>query len=100
MNALHLSASRAAAAHVILFLAVEQARGRAVRLDELAERVGVRRGDVRAIVARLHEEGIVDALRLRLTMSGLALAASLRGCKLRDIDARSEGERDSQVNVA
>ena len=101
MTSLDLSTSRAAAAHVILFLASEQARGRSVRLDELAERVGVRRSDVRAIVAKLHDEGHVDALRLRLTMSGLAVAASLRGCKLREVRERhAPAERDSQMNVA
>jgi transcription initiation factor IIE alpha subunit len=70
----------ALAAHVLVVLA--HARGRAVTLDDLAEAVGVRKADVRAIVSRLDREGHVDALRLRLTLSGLALAASLDGCKL------------------
>lgn len=71
---------RALAAHVLV--AIAHAHGRAVTLDELAEAVGVRKVDVRAIVSRLDREGHVDAMRLRLTLSGLALAASLDGCKL------------------
>jgi Mn-dependent DtxR family transcriptional regulator len=97
MTSFDLQDKRAAAAHVILFLAGEQARGRTVRMDEIAERIGVRRADVRTIVSRLHEEGHVDALRLRLTMSGLAIAASLRGCKLREL---REDVARSQMNVA
>jgi transcription initiation factor IIE alpha subunit len=75
---------RALAAHVICHLAHEQSRGQAVRLDELATAIGVRRSDVRDIVTRLHDEGHVDAKRMRLTMSGLAIAASLDGCKLKE----------------
>jgi transcription initiation factor IIE alpha subunit len=75
---------RALAAHVICHLAHEQSRGRAVALDELATDIGVRRGDVRHVVTRLHEEGHVDAKRMKLTMTGLAVAASLDGCKLRE----------------
>jgi hypothetical protein len=73
---------RPLASHVFLALARAQSRGRAVRLDELARDIGARKSDVREIVSRLHHEGALDALRLRLTLSGLALAASLRGCKL------------------
>lgn len=74
---------RALAAHVICHLAQEQSRGRAVGLDELADTVGVRRVDVRHVVTRLHEEGHVDAKRMKLTMTGLAVAASLEGCELK-----------------
>lgn len=74
---------RALAAHVLCHLASEQSRGRAVRLDDLAEAVGVRRVDVRHVVTRLHEEGHVDAKRMKLTMTGLAVAASLEGCELK-----------------
>jgi DNA-binding IscR family transcriptional regulator len=75
---------KAVAARILRHLAREQSRGRLVRLDELACEVGVRRGDVRQVVARLHVEGHVDAQRMRLTMSGLALAASMRNFKLRE----------------
>jgi hypothetical protein len=76
--------ARAVAAHVICSLGRAQKASRAVALDDLAAEIGVRRGDVREIVIRLHLEGHVDAHRLRLTMSGLALAAALDGCLLKD----------------
>lgn len=70
-------------------MAMEQSRGRLVRLDELADAVGVRRVDVRHVVTKLHAEGHVDAKRMKLTMTGLALAASMRDCKLREPRRRS-----------
>jgi DNA-binding IscR family transcriptional regulator len=76
--------SKSIAAHVVVMLAHAQELGRAVRLDELASEIGVRKSDVRDVVTRLHAEGHVDALRLRLTMTGLALATSLADCKLRE----------------
>ena len=77
--------TKAIAAHVIVALAGAQAGGRTVRLDELASDIGIRKSDVRHVVTRLHAEGHVDALRLRLTMSGLALAAGLESAPLRDL---------------
>jgi Mn-dependent DtxR family transcriptional regulator len=88
---------RPVAAHVLRHLARAQARGRAVRLDELASDIGVRREDVRQAVSSLHSEGHVDAQRMRLTMTGFAIASSMRECKLREPRIR---ERVSQVNVA
>jgi hypothetical protein len=82
--------TKSIAAHVIVALARAQTKGRTVRLDELAYDIDVRRADVRHVVTRLHAEGHVDALRLRLTMTGLALAASLAGCKLREPRACEE----------
>jgi Mn-dependent DtxR family transcriptional regulator len=76
------------AAHVLVTLARAQARGRAVRLDEIAESIEVRREDVREVVSQLHAEGHVDAYRMRVTMSGLAIAAALRGETLRAPRAR------------
>ena len=76
--------TKSIAAHVIVSLAHAQELGRVVRLDELASDIGVRKADVRDAVTRLHAEGHVDALRLRLTMTGFALAASLAHCKLRE----------------
>lgn len=85
------------AAHVLRHLARAQSLGRLVRLDELATDIGVRREDVREVVSSLHAEGHVDAQRMRLTMSGFAIAAAMRECKLREPRIR---ERPSQMNVA
>ena len=84
--------SRSVAAHVLVTLAHAQSECRSIRLDELAEEIGVRRADVRETVARLHREGHVDALRLRLTMTGLALATTLDGCLLKSPRRTKSGE--------
>ncbi len=76
--------TKSIAAHVVVTLAHAQSGGRALRLDELASEVGVRKADVRQVVSQLHAEGHVDAMRLRLTMTGLALATTLATCTLRD----------------
>jgi len=76
--------TKSIAAHVVVILAHAQELGRTVRLDELASDIGIRKADVRDVVTRLHAEGHVDALRLRLTMTGFALAASLADSKLRE----------------
>jgi len=89
---------RPVASHVLRELARNQLRGRVVRLDELATAIGVRREDVRAVVTSLHAEGHVDAKRMRLTMTGLALATSMRQCKLPAV--REEAERPSLTQVA
>ena len=85
------------AAHVLRHLARAGERGRLVRLDDLATDIGVRREDVRTVVTSLHSEGHVDAKRMRLTMTGFAIAAAMRECKLREPRLR---ERPSQRNVA
>lgn len=83
---------RPLAAHVLRHLARAQSLGRLVRLDELAGDLGVRREDVRDVVRRLHAEGHVDAQRMRLTMTGLALAASMKDCKLREPHRRRRAD--------
>jgi hypothetical protein len=87
---------KAIAARVLRHLAGAQSRGRLVRLDELASDIGVRREDVRHVVTDLHAEGHVDAKRMKLTMTGLALATAMRECKLRDV----REVRAAQVRVA
>lgn len=78
--------AHALASHVLVALA--HARGRLITIRDVADALGVRREDVRAMVTRLHLEGHVDATNLRLTLSGLAIAASLDGCKLPSLRAR------------
>lgn len=88
------------AAHVLRHLANAQAKGRLVRLDELATDIGVRHEDVRHAVTRLHEEGHVDAKRMKLTFTGFAVAAAMRECKLRSARPRVERAQTFQMNVA
>ena len=77
--------TRALAAHVLRVLA--KPRAKVITIDDLSRRVDARREDVRAVISQLHREGHVDALRMRATMSGLAVATSMRSCKLKDVRA-------------
>ena len=92
MNATNATSldTKSIAAHIVVTLADAHADGRVLRLDELAADIGVRKADVRTVVTRLHAEGHVDALRLRLTLSGLALATSLGAQELPDLRRREE----------
>ncbi|MFO0735295.1 MAG: hypothetical protein U0270_05420 [Labilithrix sp.] len=74
--------TKAVAAHVLRHLASAQSKGRLMHLEMLANDIGVRREDVRHVVTSLHEEGHVDAKRMKLTLSGFAIAASMRECML------------------
>jgi hypothetical protein len=72
------------------------ARDERITLDDLCAALGAsevpardgvrvratRREDVREIVRRLDEEGFVDALRMKLTLQGFTLAASLTARRL------------------
>jgi DNA-binding IscR family transcriptional regulator len=89
--------NKALAAHVLRHLARAQSLGRLVHLEDLASDIGARREDVRDVVSSLHAEGHVDAKRMKLTMTGLVIAASMRECKLRSV---RPVERLSQLNVA
>lgn len=89
--------TKSVAAHVVVMLAHAQELGRTVRLDELASEIGVRKADVRDVVTRLHNEGHIDAQRLRLTLSGFAIAKGLSNCKLHATRMPTLEERVSQV---
>ncbi len=81
--------------------ALYAAHARRISLDDLCDALGVgeaplqegvrvravRREDVREIVRRLDEEGFVDATRMRLTLEGFALAASLTKKRLLPVHA-------------
>lgn len=73
------------AAHVLVALARAQRARRLVTAQDVATELDVRKSDVRAIVTRLHHEGHVDALRMHLTLSGMALACALAKKELREL---------------
>ena len=76
------------AIHLLKELTTFQRRGRCADLATLAARVGVRRADARTVLTRLHQQGYVDVLRMRLTLAGLAIGSSLRGVTLAPLFAR------------
>ncbi|APR75316.1 Hypothetical protein A7982_00662 [Minicystis rosea] len=53
--------------------------GRRHDLETLTSELRVRRGDIRTVVSALHREGYLDALRMRLTLTGFALGRSYVG---------------------
>jgi DNA-binding IclR family transcriptional regulator len=75
----------ALAPYVLRLLALAQTKGRPVTLRDLSRELGVRKGDVRATVSALHREGHVDALRLRLSLSGFALGVALASRPLKPL---------------
>jgi len=78
-----LSDDKVLAVHVLRAIAAR--KGARTSLIDLAKSLDVRRADVRRVVTKLHSEGFVDALRMRLTMRGLALVAMLEGKEPRPI---------------
>jgi Mn-dependent DtxR family transcriptional regulator len=70
------------AAHVLKEMALARREDRQVTLDSLTATLGIRRADVRAALSSLHEEGLLDVLRMRLTMDGFALGTALAERKL------------------
>jgi len=71
------------AIHVMRELTRAQGEGEVLSLEDLANALEVRKADVRVVVSALHQAGFVDALRLRVTMLGLAIGATARGSTLR-----------------
>lgn len=68
--------------HILRALALAQREQRPSSLDTLVATLRVRRGDLRRAVSALHREGLVDALRMRLSLRGFAIGAALIGAKL------------------
>jgi DNA-binding IclR family transcriptional regulator len=86
------------AIHVVAALSRAQRRGRTMTLESLARALGARKTEVRGVVTRLDREGYVDATRMRLTLLGFALGASVantRLCELRP--APQEARRPLRV---
>ena len=63
--------------HVLRALAHAQTEGERATLDTLVDQLKVRRHDVRAVVTALHQQGLVDAIHMRLTLQGFAVGRSL-----------------------
>lgn len=77
--------TKSLAAHVLVALVRAQRARRVVTVHDLALELDVRKTDVRDVVSLLHHEGHVDALRMKLTLSGLTLATALARSSLRPL---------------
>lgn len=63
------------AMHVLRALFAAQTVHRRVTLEDVAHEVGARKAEVRSVVSDLDRQGFVDAMRMRLTFAGFAIAA-------------------------
>jgi Mn-dependent DtxR family transcriptional regulator len=81
------------AAHVIQTMIAAQKEGDRVTLDGLAEQLRVRRGDVRSTLTRLHQQGLIDVSKMRLTMQGFAIGLALEGKPLAALRPAAAGAR-------
>jgi len=75
------------AGHLLKTLALAQQQGQKMTLEELSAEVKARRVDVRTTLSRLHQEGYVDAVKMRLTMQGFLLGVALSDAQLRPLRA-------------
>lgn len=81
MNAFRFSL----AAHVLRAMALAQSDERRVDLETLTADVGVRRKDVRETLSALHQEGLVDVTRMRLTLAGFQLGSAFASRRLKPL---------------
>ena len=64
------------AMHVLRAIFAAQTKHRHITLEDVARAVGARKAEVRSVVSDLDRQGFVDAMRMRLTFAGFAIAAS------------------------
>lgn len=88
------------APHILRTLAEAQTEGRVMDLETLSLAIQVRRADVRKTVSALHQQGLVDALRLRLSLAGFAMGAALMKEELRPIRRQKAQAEKVKVNAA
>jgi hypothetical protein len=67
------------AAYIVQALTLAHIEGRTEDLETLVEKLRVRRKDVRSTLTVLHRQGMVDVVRMRLTLSGFAIGTALLG---------------------
>lgn len=73
------------APYILRALAQAQTEGRCMDLETLSRDIEVRKVDVRKTVSAMHQEGLLDALRLRLSLKGFALGRALLAIDLAPI---------------
>lgn len=68
---------RTLSSYILQALARAQMEGRFSNLETLRDELSVRRTDIRKAVSQLHREGMLDVLRMRLTLAGFAIGQAL-----------------------
>jgi DNA-binding IclR family transcriptional regulator len=97
-----MTTSRILAPYVLRLLAAAQKAGRPTNLEEITEKLDVRRSDVRATITALHQQGLLDATTYRLSLEGFAIGSSLRNKKMPPVRQllRANDETVPSVRVA
>ena len=83
-------------AHILRAMSLAQREGRRVDLEGLTVELGARRADVRGVLSTMHRQGLLDVTKMRLTLSGFAMGASLADRSLAPVRAA----RRAQVKAA
>jgi hypothetical protein len=73
------------AAYILQALTLAQREGRSENLETLVETLRVRRKDIRTTLTVLHRQGLVDVLRMRLSLTGFAIGTALVGQSLPEL---------------
>lgn len=82
--------NEAIAHHLLLALREAGARGTRTNLEELSRELGIRKADARVVLSELDRRGLVDVLRMHLTLVGFGVAESLAGKRLPPLRTSSE----------
>jgi DNA-binding IscR family transcriptional regulator len=86
------------APYILRVLAQAQTEGRCMDLETLSREIEVRKVDVRKTVTAMHQEGLLDALRLRLSLKGFALGRSLLAIELAPIRPSAKASKTPEQN--
>ncbi|HMY17323.1 MAG TPA: hypothetical protein PKA58_13460 [Polyangium sp.] len=70
------------APYILRALALAQTEGRVMDLETLSREIEVRKADVRKTVTALHQQGLVDALRMRLSLQGFVMGRAMMTANL------------------
>ena len=93
--------ARTLSVHILHIIATAERAGRSMNLELLTAELHVRRADVRRTVTALDREGFVDAMRMRLTLAGFALARSVGAYALPTLHrGRGKSQRKRAANAS
>ena len=67
------------AAYILQALAIAQREDQSLDLDSLVDLLHVRRKDIRSTLTLLHQQGMLDVIRMRLSLQGFAMGSALIG---------------------
>ncbi len=87
------------APYVLRALAQAQTEGRCMDLENLSREIEVRKADVRKTVTALHQQGLVDALRMRLSLQGFVMGRAMMKANLGPIQRPARTSETPEQNT-